>query len=105
MGNAIKYNENPIVEILVKLSKEKIENIDYIKMEILDNGIGIDDSRKNLIFQRGYNEEPSIKGMGIGLSLVKIIVETYNGKLWVENRIKGDHTKGSNFIILIPEEM
>ena len=101
--NAIKYNENPTVEILVKISKEKKEIINYLKMEFLDNGIGIDDSRKNFVFQRGYSEEKSVHGMGLGLSLVKKIIDTYNGKIWVEDRIKGDYKKGSNFILLIPE--
>ena len=41
--------------------------------------------------------------MGFGLSLVKKILEGYNGKIWVEDRIQGDYTKGSNFIVLIPE--
>jgi signal transduction histidine kinase len=40
--------------------------------------------------------------MGLGLSLVKKTIDRYNGKIWVEDRIKGDHTKGTNFIILIP---
>lgn len=40
--------------------------------------------------------------MGLGLSLVKLIIEKYNGQIWVENKIKGDITKGSNFIILLP---
>jgi signal transduction histidine kinase len=43
--------------------------------------------------------------MGIGLSLVKKIIEEYTGKVWVENRIKGDHTKGSNFIVLLKQEI
>lgn len=101
--NAIKYNENPTVEILVKISKEKKESINYLKIEFIDNGIGIKDSRKSLIFKRGYNEETSVQGMGLGLSLVNKIIETYNGKIWVEDRVKGDCMKGSNFIILIPE--
>ena len=101
--NAIKYNENPTVEILVKISKEKIQSINYLKMELMDNGIGIDDSRKNFVFQRGYSEKKSVHGMGMGLSLVKKIIDTYNGKIWVEDRVKGDYTKGGNFIILIPE--
>ena len=39
--------------------------------------------------------------MGIGLSLVKIIINSYDGQVWVDNRVMGDHTKGSIFIILL----
>ncbi len=101
--NAVKFNENPTVEIIVKISKEQRESINYLKMEFLDNGIGIDDIRKNKIFIRAYSEGISARGMGLGLSLVKKIIENYNGKIWVEDRVKGDHSKGSNFILLIPE--
>jgi len=34
---------------------------------------------------------------------VKKIIESYDGEIWVEDRVKGDHLKGSNFILLIPE--
>ena len=40
--------------------------------------------------------------MGLGLSLVKKTIDRYNGKIWVENKVKDDYSKGSNFIILIP---
>ncbi len=36
-------------------------------------------------------------------SLVKRILKNYNGKIWVENRVKDDYSKGSNFNLLIPE--
>jgi len=101
--NAIKYNENPIIEIYIKLSKIQKEGIKYLKIEFKDNGIGIQDSKKEIIFQRGYKKDISIKGMGFGLSLVKKILTGYNGEIWVEDRIQGDYTKGSNFVILIPE--
>lgn len=45
----------------------------------------------------------SRRGMGIGLSLVDTIVNIFKGKIWVENRIKDDYTKGSKFILLLPE--
>jgi signal transduction histidine kinase len=34
---------------------------------------------------------------------VKNIIEKYNGKIWVEDKIQGDYIKGSNFVMLIPE--
>ncbi|MFW9945657.1 MAG: ATP-binding protein [Candidatus Odinarchaeota archaeon] len=39
--------------------------------------------------------------LGLGLSLVKKIITTFNGSIWVEDRIKGNYKKGSNFIILL----
>jgi len=103
MINAIRYNENSSVEIIIKISKEQREGINYIKMEFLDNGIGIDDNRKKTIFLRESSKDKSIHGMGLGLSLVKKIVNIFNGKIWVEDKVKGDYSKGSNFILLIPE--
>ncbi len=101
--NAVRHNKKPLVEIIIRISKEQIKKINYCKIEFLDNGIGINDSRKKLIFLRGHSKDKSANGMGLGLSLIKIIVNTYKGKIWVENRIKGDYSKGSNFILLIPE--
>lgn len=43
------------------------------------------------------------KGMGFGLSIVKKILKSYNGQIWVENKVEGDYTQGSNFVLLIPE--
>ena len=75
---------------------------DYIKIEFKDNGIGIDDDRKELIFQETHMKNRYSKGMGIGLSLVAKLIEIYGGNIWVEDRISGDSTKGSNLVILIP---
>ena len=40
---------------------------------------------------------------GIGLSLVSRILEIYNGKIWVEDKVKGEYSQGSKFVVLIPE--
>jgi len=100
--NAIKHNINPFVEVFVRISKEQQDLENLIKFEFIDNGIGISDGMKEKIFLGGYRENKSVSGMGLGLSLVKKIIANYNGQIWVEDRVKGDHTKGSNFIILIP---
>ncbi|MFX0036206.1 MAG: PAS domain S-box protein [Candidatus Hermodarchaeota archaeon] len=101
--NGIKYNENSKIEIYIKISKEKFDGKNHIKIEFVDNGIGVADNRKKIIFQRGHRELKGSKGMGLGLSLVSEILKTFNGKIWVEDRVKGDYTKGSKFIILLPE--
>jgi len=101
--NAVKYNENKIPEILIKISKITKDKINYIKLEFIDNGIGINDSLKKVIFSREYKELKGEKGMGIGLSLVFRIIQFYKGKIWVENKEKEDYTQGSNFVVLIPQ--
>jgi len=100
--NAVKHNENPIIEITIRISEEEREGLNYLKVEFIDNGIGIEDSRKTTIFTRGSKENNFVGGMGIGLSLVNLIVERFEGKIWVEDRFMGDSTKGSNFIVMLP---
>jgi PAS domain S-box-containing protein len=101
--NAIIYNTSPQVEILISLSSKRIEDVNYLKIEFKDNGIGISDEKKQLVFERGNRELKGSKGMGLGLSIVKKILDSYQGKIWVEDRVKGDYTKGTNFILLLRE--
>jgi signal transduction histidine kinase len=100
--NSIKYNRNRIVKIEILGSVIDIHNKSYVKIEFKDNGIGIDDARKEIIFQETSMKSRHSRGMGIGLSLVAKLIELYGGNIWVENRIRGDSTKGSNFIVIIP---
>lgn len=101
--NAIQHGNKSQVTITIKISKEEINNMAFYKMQFIDNGNGIPDDMKEDIFLRSYNKSKSMGGMGLGLSLVKKIVESYQGRIWVEDSVKGDYSKGSNFIILIPE--
>ncbi len=101
--NGIRYNENSNIEITIKISKQEIDAEDYVKIEFIDNGIGVSDERKEVIFLSGHRELKGSKGMGLGLSLVSKILTIFNGKVWVEDKIKGDYTKGSNFVMLLPE--
>ena len=45
----------------------------------------------------------TVEYFSLGLSLVKRIIEIYNGKIWVEDRVKEVQVIGSNFVLLIPE--
>ncbi len=101
--NAIRHNEHDIIEIIIKISRESENNINYIKIEFIDNGIGIEDKWKDTIFMRNIEDVKSLTGMGLGLTLVKKILESYNGRIYIQNRVKDDYAKGSNFIVEIPE--
>ncbi|TFF88444.1 MAG: ATP-binding protein, partial [Promethearchaeota archaeon] len=97
--NAIKHNESEIIDIDINV-EERSNEIEYLHLEFSDNGVGIPDEKKELIFIG--NRKYKGKGMGLGLSLVKKIIDVYNGKIWVENRVEGDYSKGSKFIIELP---
>ena len=68
LNNALKYNENSLVEILIKISKELREEQNFIKTEFIDNGVGIPDSHKEFIFKNGHKEHKSGEGMGLGFN-------------------------------------
>jgi len=103
LNNAIKYNDNPTKEILIKVSRELKDFGSNIKIEFIDNGVGIPDAMKKSIFQPVYKKIKDFKRIGLGLLLVNEVIGNLSGKVWVEDKVQGDHTKGSNVIVLIPE--
>ncbi|MBD3340654.1 MAG: hypothetical protein GF353_16220 [Candidatus Lokiarchaeota archaeon] len=100
--NAVKYNDKDEINIKVRASYMQEKSTSFYKFEFIDNAIGVTDDKKKKIFENTDYSDISDKGMGIGLTLVKKIIGTYKGKIWVENRVEGDFSQGSNFIILIP---
>jgi signal transduction histidine kinase len=85
------------------ISQIQVDNINYLKFEFRDSGRGIPDYRKDRLLKEIYKGETSKRGMGIGLFLVKKILDRFGGKIWVEDLVKGDYKRGSNFIIVIKE--
>jgi signal transduction histidine kinase len=69
---------------------------------VADNGQGISDTNKDKLFKRLNQGISKSIGTGMGLFLVKTLIESYNGKVWVEDRVQGDHTKGAKFIVMLP---
>lgn len=101
--NAVKHNNNPDIEIVIRTSKLQENGITFWQIEFIDNGKGIPETRRKSIFTRGFTEDRNVSGMGLGLSLVKTIVDRYNGKIVVESRVPEDYLKGTNFKLLFRE--
>ena len=89
IGNAIKFNnkEKGIVTINVKDLKS------FYKFTISDNGIGIEQRNFEKIFKIFQSLKKSEDSSGIGLSIVKKIVDIYNGEIWLESELN----KGATF--------
>ncbi len=98
--NAIKYsNENTEIKCFTGITKTD----NYAYVTIKDEGIGIPEESLKNIFERFYREDSSrTRGegfsLGLGLSIVKAVVEAHNGKIEVTSE-KG---KGSAFTIFLP---
>ena len=94
--NAVKYMEdqqNPLIEIGAR--QKDSGHIIFVK----DNGQGIDPRYHYRIFNLFEKLDPMKEGPGIGLALVKRIVEVHGGKIWVESKGEG---QGSTFCFIIP---
>lgn len=99
--NGCVHNTSEIIRIIISVSRVQEKRKQFFKVEFKDNGIGISEGRKSRIFERSYEKEAATGGMGLGLTLVKKIVEGYGGEVRLENRVEKDYTRGSNFIILL----
>jgi len=82
IGNAIKYNDKENVLIEIGSTEDEKEFSFYIK----DNGIGIADIYQKKIFDMFSKLENNDSSPGIGLSIVKKIIEFYKGKIWLESQ-------------------
>ncbi len=103
LHNAVKHNKNDVIEISVNVTPLREEGMDYLQFEFIDNGVGVSDDLKKLIFQSHDEIGSETRGLGVGLSLVKKAVELFNGRISVEDRVQGDYRKGAKFIILLPQ--
>jgi signal transduction histidine kinase/DNA-binding response OmpR family regulator len=93
LTNASKYTKN-----LVKLSCMIMPDGESFRISVTDNGAGIREEDKAKIFQAFYQAMDNKPGTGIGLSIVKNVVDLHHGQLEVESKLG----EGSTFIVVLP---
>jgi PAS domain S-box-containing protein len=88
--NAIQHNDKeiPKVEVSVKEGEQTVQ------VRVADNGTGVPDSRKEAIFGKSEKGLDSA-GTGLGLYLVKTLIERYDGSVWVED----NEPEGAVFVV------
>lgn len=101
MGNSIKYSGESVsidITILTKWMNER----EYYCVSFCDNGKGIPDDLKARLFRRYQRGSERIQGTGLGLYLVKNILESLGGWAEVRDRIPGVYRAGACFDVCLP---
>jgi PAS domain S-box-containing protein len=118
LNNAIKFSASGTVisitvdrmdlggiEIPAYVKKSYIKPGSYVKIAIIDHGKGIEPDKINRVFDKYYQVEDintrKTQGTGLGLNIVKNIVQLHGGTVWAESKGIG---LGSAFVFIIPEE-
>ncbi len=104
IGNSIKYS-GETVEIRITVEEITSNGREFYKICVEDNGDGVPDEKKQTIFQRFERGTKKAHGKGLGLYIVKMLVEKYGGEIWVEDREKGEYSKGARFCFTIPKQV
>ena len=98
--NALKFGpeEGPL-KIEIKTRDEG----DFLRVEVADNGVGIEKKHLEKIFNKFYQIEETLTrkagGVGLGLALAQEIIGNHHGKIWAESEGRG---KGSKFLFEVP---
>ncbi len=96
LDNAVKYlGEQPKPVIAVGCRQDRGQMVCYVR----DNGLGIEPCYHDKVFGLFEQLDPRTEGTGVGLALVKRIIEFHNGQLWVESAGPG---QGSTFYFTLP---
>ncbi|MBN2806569.1 MAG: response regulator [Prolixibacteraceae bacterium] len=101
LSNAFKFTPKQ-QNITFRVRSEKIDHTDYLSLSVSDTGIGIPKMQQGRLFDRFFQVSESKKhphsGTGIGLSLVKSLVDIMHGKISLESELG----HGSTFTVTIP---
>lgn len=95
LSNGVQHNDSKVVELAVKVSP--VEDPPRWRIMFADNGEGMSEMRGKGLFSRLDTED--IHGSGLGLCLVKRLVERWGGEVWLESSTRGE---GSVFGLTLP---
>lgn len=102
LDNAAKYTKSG-GEVLVTINDAKLNSArSTVEITISDTGIGIPEEEQRKIFQRFFRSSNAVRlvtdGNGLGLSIVKDIIDNHGGEIWFESKENG----GTTFHIVLP---
>jgi PAS domain S-box-containing protein len=97
--NSMKFDKSNDVKI--EIDAEPIKHTPFLRIQVMDHGPGIPDEEKESVFDGFTHRRESIMGLGLGLTLIKTILDSYGAFIRVEDRVEGDSSKGTKFVLLL----
>ncbi len=95
LSNAFKFtDENGEISVILEEKQKKLT------LTVKDTGCGIPEDKQDLIFDRFYQVKDNGLGSGIGLSLVKRLVDLHHGRIFVQTEVG----KGTTFVVTFPQD-
>jgi signal transduction histidine kinase len=94
--DAVAEQEEPKIGIRSRLSPDGTK----VEVSVWDNGPGIPEDQRELIFAAFYTTKPRGQGTGLGLHICRQIVEKCSGQITVQNNDYGQ--RGSSFLVSLP---
>ncbi|WP_292517553.1 ATP-binding protein [Methanoculleus sp.] len=91
IGNAVKFS-GPGVSIGITTREED----GAVRVSVEDSGPGIPDAEKPRVFEK-FRKSGRMSGKGLGLHIVRTLIERYGGRIWVEDRVPGHPESGAAF--------
>ena len=94
LDNAVKFTEKGSIHVNCELAAEQ----NAIRISVTDTGIGIPEDKQEQIFERFYKVDSFSQGIGLGLSVSRMIAQKLGGNLILDSSYK----EGSRFVVTIP---
>jgi signal transduction histidine kinase len=102
LGNALRYTDAGGRIVIRAFEPRQSNNVREVVVEVSDNGQGIAPEDLPYLFDHFYRADKSRSrasgGSGIGLAIVKQLVEAHHGRVWVESKVG----KGATFSFALP---
>lgn len=96
--NSVRHSAATSVDVDVRVTRDRSG---ISRIEISDNGPGIPDEIKSEVFRPQKSKQVK-NPQSIGLYLVKRIANKFGGRVWIEDRVPGNYTKGARLVITVP---
>jgi PAS domain S-box-containing protein len=100
IGNAVKHG-GP--EVAIDITIEDAEEEGMVQVSVADTGPGIPDGMKEAIFSRFEQGKARGSGQGLGLSICRMLLDRYGGRIRVEDRVAGRPEEGAAFVLTLRE--